>query len=94
MVIDSTNRVRDNFLMNTQQITRELLETGLTQQKLAQLAGCSQATISSFLNGKKGKRPSFAIVDRLLDLHRARCKPKNCEDGSQDEVDGDSPADA
>lgn len=84
MAIDNVNRVRDNFLMNTQQITRELLGSGLTQQTLARLAGCSQSTISSFLSGKKGKRPSFAIVDRLLDLHRQRCGQKSPQEGGAD----------
>jgi transcriptional regulator with XRE-family HTH domain len=60
--------------MDIQKITRELLATGLTQQALADLVPCSQSTIASFLNGTRGKKPSFATGARLLELHTERCK--------------------
>jgi len=59
--------------MDIKKITRELLATGLTQQALADLVPCSQSTINSFLNGTRGKKPSFATGARLLELHTARC---------------------
>lgn len=60
--------------MDIQKITRELLATGLTQQALADLVPCSQSTINSFLNGTRGKKPSFDTGARLLALHDERCK--------------------
>ena len=77
--------------MDTQKITRELLDTGLTQQELAALIPCSQSTIAAFRNGTRGAKPSFAIGSRLAELHRERCHPK--PDVSDDGVEGD-PADA
>jgi len=62
--------------MDTKQVVSELLATGLTQQELADLIGCSQATINAFLNGNRGARPSFSIGQPLLALHAERCKPQ------------------
>ncbi|WP_431477798.1 helix-turn-helix domain-containing protein [Massilia eburnea] len=72
--------------MNIQQITRELLDKRLTQQDLASRAGCSQSTISAFLSGKRGARPTLAIGMRLLDLHRELCRPEYVRDCG---LDGD-----
>lgn len=58
--------------MDFQKITAELIATGLTQQELAGLIPCSQPTISHFLKGSRGARPSMAIGNRLLDLYRER----------------------
>ena len=63
--------------MDTQKITSELLETGLTEKELADLVPCSQSTINAFRNGKRGQRPSLAIGVRLLDLHSERCSLAN-----------------
>lgn len=63
--------------MDTQKITRELLETGLTQQELAALVPCSQPTIAAYANGKRGSKPSFLVGSRLLELHRERCKAES-----------------
>jgi transcriptional regulator with XRE-family HTH domain len=67
-------------LMDIQKITRELLATGMTQQKLAELVPCSQSMISAFLNGTRGAKPSFAIGAKLLELHKERCGPAHCEE--------------
>lgn len=58
--------------MDIQKITAELIATGLTQQELAGLVPCSQPTISHFLKGSRGARPTMLIGSRLLDLHRER----------------------
>lgn len=75
--------------MDTQKITRELLETGLTQQELAALIPCSQPTIAAYANGKRGSKPSFNVASRLLELHRERCKAESPRVNDQD-----GPADA
>lgn len=59
--------------MDIQKIVSELLESGLTQQELADLVPCQQSTISSYLKGTRGKRPSFEIGLRIIDLHKQRC---------------------
>lgn len=62
--------------MDTQKITRDLLESGLTQQELADLVPCGQSTIAAYLAGTRGARLSKAIGDRLEALHAERCKPE------------------
>lgn len=59
--------------MDTKKITEELLATGLTQQALASSVPCSQSAISKFLRGNRGRRPTFVIGQRLLELHRELC---------------------
>lgn len=63
--------------MDIQKITAELIATGLTQEALATLANCSQPTISAFLKGSRGSRPSLSIGNRLLELHRDRVVAKS-----------------
>lgn len=59
--------------MDIQKIVSELLDTDLNQQDLADLVPCHQSTISAFLNGSRGSRPSLTIGLRLAELHKARC---------------------
>lgn len=59
--------------MDTKKITRDLLESGLTQQELADLVPCGQSTIAAYLAGTRGKQLSKAIGDRLEQLHAERC---------------------
>ncbi len=59
--------------MDIKKITLELLETGMTQQELADLANCSQSTINAFAKGKRGSRPTLDLGLRLLTLHQERC---------------------
>ena len=61
--------------MNWKLIVSELLATGLTQQQLAELAGCSQNMISDLRLGKKGERLGYSIGKSLVDLHQERCAP-------------------
>jgi len=64
--------------MDTQKTVSELLESGLTQQELANLVPCGQSTINAYRLGKRGKNITKAIADRLLYLHKRRCaKPNN-----------------
>lgn len=70
--VDPDEHKRDNTSMDMQKITSELIDTGLTQQELAVLVPCSQSTISAFLNGNRGSRPSLVIGHRLLQLHQER----------------------
>jgi len=58
--------------MDIQKITADLIATGLTQEALAALVNCSQPTISAFLKGSRGSRPSLLIGNRLLELHHER----------------------
>lgn len=59
--------------MDTQKTVSDLLNTGLTQQQLADLVPCSQSTINAYLKGERGARPSWEIGQRLNDLHQERC---------------------
>jgi len=61
--------------MDIQKITSELRATGLTQQALADLVPCSQATINAYENGNRARRPAFSIVARLIELHTELCAP-------------------
>ena len=64
--------------MNTynpiQKLVKDLLNTRLTQAKLAEMVGCSQSLITAFLNGHRGKRPSMDIGIRITNLHKKLCK--------------------
>lgn len=63
--------------MNTQKYTNDLLETGLTQKQLALMLGCSQGLVNAYSTGKKGKRPSYDMANKLISLHKKLCgKPK------------------
>ncbi|WP_415750381.1 helix-turn-helix domain-containing protein [Burkholderia sp. BCC1988] len=58
--------------MDIQKSVADLLNSGLTQAQLAALVPCSQSLISALLNGTRGSRASFRIVDKLTKLHRSR----------------------
>lgn len=68
-----------NVFMDTKKITSELLASGLTQQELADKAGCSQSLISALVRGERGTRLSFEIGVRLVKLHKRRCSKKITE---------------
>jgi predicted transcriptional regulator len=59
--------------MDTQKITSDLINSGLTQQQLADMVPCGQSTIAAYLAGTRGARPSKVIGDRLEQLHAERC---------------------
>jgi transcriptional regulator with XRE-family HTH domain len=60
--------------MDIQKSVSELLGTGLTQDELAGLVPCGQSTINAYFKGKRGKRPSLEIGQRIIELHRQRCQ--------------------
>lgn len=64
----------DNLLMDTKLIVSDLLATDLSQQQLADLIPCSQSLIAAYANGHRGKRPTMLIGNRLIELHKQRCK--------------------
>jgi transcriptional regulator with XRE-family HTH domain len=57
--------------MNWPSIIQYLLDSGLTQAQLAELADTGQSHISGLLRGER-KQPGWALGDRLLELHRER----------------------
>lgn len=59
--------------MDIKQTVNDILASGLTQQELADLVPCSQATICAYANGDRGARPSLQIGLRLSELHKERC---------------------
>lgn len=47
-------------------IKRELKKRGITQDKLAILAGVTRTCVNHYLNGRRGSPRVKAVVDRLL----------------------------
>lgn len=60
-------------LMDMKTKVSRILETGLTQQQLADLVPCSQSTINAFSKGKRGMRPSMEIGIRINAIHAQLC---------------------
>ena len=58
--------------MNWPSIIQDLIDSGLTQAQIAELALTGQSHISGLLRGER-KQPGWALGDRLLALHRKRC---------------------
>lgn len=54
--------------MNAKNIAEQLIALGLSQSEVWRRAGVSQSTVSHILTGKRGKRTSFEVVQRLQDL--------------------------
>jgi transcriptional regulator with XRE-family HTH domain len=61
--------------MEPQTLVAELVESGMTQTKIADECGCSQATISDIQRGEI-KAPNWLIVDNLRRLHDALATPE------------------
>jgi transcriptional regulator with XRE-family HTH domain len=53
------------------QITRQLVESGITQPELAKACGCSQSTVSDVIRGRT-KDPRASIALALLRLAKER----------------------
>ncbi|MFY1963614.1 helix-turn-helix domain-containing protein [Achromobacter xylosoxidans] len=51
--------------MNPKIIAEQLIALGLSQSDVWKRAGVSQSTVSHILSGKRGKRTSFEVVQRL-----------------------------
>jgi len=58
--------------MNWKKIIHDLVCSGLTQAQIADLAATGQSHVSGLLRGER-KQPGWALGERLLALHRARC---------------------
>ena len=56
--------------MTAQQKIVEILDSGLTQQQVAGLIGCSQSLISALKKGRRGAHISKEIGDSLDRLHK------------------------
>jgi len=56
--------------MNWQSMINEILATGMLQQELAKKLACGQTYISDLSNGKRGKRVSYDLGVRIINLHR------------------------
>ncbi|MFY2611089.1 helix-turn-helix domain-containing protein [Achromobacter xylosoxidans] len=54
--------------MNPKIIAEQLIALGLSQSDVWKRAGVSQSTVSHILSGKRGKRTSFEVVQRLQAL--------------------------
>ncbi|AZS80692.1 XRE family transcriptional regulator [Achromobacter spanius] len=54
--------------MNAKNIAEQLIALGLSQSEVGRRAGVSQSTVSHILTGKRGKRTSFEVVQRLQAL--------------------------
>lgn len=60
--------------INTKQLVADIAATNLTHQEIADLTGCSKATIAAYSCGQRGANPSFDLMQRLLALHKRLCK--------------------
>lgn len=67
--------------MKIQQRIEDLLHSGLNQNDLAELAGCSQSTISHLYRGRRGG-PRKELADRLARLHKSLVAPKSGDQGA------------
>lgn len=66
--------------MDIQTEINEILGTGITQEALAARLDCSQAAISAFKNGKRGKRPSRELGNRVAAVHAELVRPRRASD--------------
>lgn len=63
-------------IMNPKKTVSAILESGLTQAQLALMVPCAQSSISYLATGKRGKRISKFVGDRLEQIYEERCAPK------------------
>lgn len=59
--------------MNWKALIRDLIETGLTQQQIAQACGTGQSHISALARGSR-KSPGWELGERILRLHAERLR--------------------
>ncbi|HMV01519.1 MAG TPA: hypothetical protein PKD04_10575, partial [Rhodocyclaceae bacterium] len=59
--------------MDWTSIIQDLIDSGLTQAQIAKLALTGQSHISG-LYRKERLNPSWPLGDRILSLHKSRCK--------------------
>lgn len=59
--------------MNWAEIVRQLEGTGLKQVEIAEACGCKQPTIAELKSRRRGKRVTYDIGTKLVDLWRVKC---------------------
>lgn len=57
--------------MDWKTLIAKLIEAGMTQQQIADKAGCTAACISALARGTRGARVSYEIGARLVELHNS-----------------------
>jgi len=62
--------------MDTENMIADIKATNLTHRQIADLLGCSKATIDAWSSGARGKRPSHGLGQKLIVLHKRLCKAK------------------
>lgn len=60
--------------MNIQNSLLRLQKIGLTQSQLGEELGFEQSTISDYLNGKLGKKPTYKIVSGIQKAEKKYAK--------------------
>lgn len=68
--------MRYYWAMEPSQYIRALQAAGMTQMEIAGALGCSQTHVSDLSRGKRGKRLSYALHSRLVELWRERGQPE------------------
>jgi transcriptional regulator with XRE-family HTH domain len=58
--------------MDCKKIITDLEDSGLTQNEIAKLAGCSQGHVSDLKTGRRGKRLSHEVATALMQLWESR----------------------
>ena len=51
-----------------QELIKPLIDAGYSQYEIAAFAGCSQALISALLHGTRGRRLSYEIAQKLVEM--------------------------
>ena len=77
-----------HFMNTPQHYVNSLLSLKWTQQYLASEAKCSQSVISALSRGKRGKRTSYELVDRLKALYEQHCLEHQHDNDSINRSDG------
>ncbi|PRP71001.1 hypothetical protein BUE93_08580 [Chromobacterium amazonense] len=59
--------------MDWTNIISSLVEVGIDRETIAKKVGCSLSLINALAQGRRGKRLSFEIGNKLLELWRRTC---------------------
>jgi transcriptional regulator with XRE-family HTH domain len=58
--------------MNWPDIIQDLIDSGMTQNEIAEACETGQSHVSGLLRGER-KNPNWPLGQRLLDVHAKRC---------------------
>ena len=50
------------------ELIKQLTKAGFSQYEIADFVGCSQAQINALLHGRRGKRLSYEIAQKLVEM--------------------------